>query len=188
MINSIEFLKPMMEMFKDKEAKETKKSNESPILSLLRKNPETKEACEKIEEEAKKERSSIFSEMTESFLNRYFPNISKVLDLISNATGTADPEAYALQNEFETFTAFSMFVPDFLARHLYQTDFFAKNENFLLAVEKWPIPFDGDVFGPEAAQRIRDEKNPDDVINTLRAMHQDIILGKITIDNVRDLF
>ncbi len=125
--------------------------------------------------ETKKDRESLFGEVWESILARYFPNISKWLD-IASAAGfkQGDEEVVPWQNEFEAVTAFTLFMPDFMLR--YVTDPFAESEVFLSLVEKWPG------LGKSYTDKIRERNDPDDVINVLRIMHQDLIVGKVTYD------
>jgi len=148
------------------------------IWHKLFSNEKTKENAEAIKENSKKEREGIFSEALESLLNRYFPNASKSMDLIKNMTGKADAESVPWQNEFETITAMTMFCPDFLLKYI--TGPISRNAIFLKLVEHWPI--EGKVFGKKIAEEIQAGKNPDQVVDALRAMHQDITLGKVSLE------
>ncbi|MFA5352225.1 MAG: hypothetical protein WC304_03020 [Candidatus Gracilibacteria bacterium] len=160
------------------EAKESWLSRVPLLGSLAEKlNPGQKEKAEKIRGHAEKERSGIFGEVWESILVRYFPGISKLIDVASSVGITdKDPETVPWQNEFEAFTAFSMFVPDFLLRYI--TDPFAESETFLKILEGWPMQ------GRELADKIRAKKDPDDVIDALRMMHQDLFAtGKVSFES-----
>jgi hypothetical protein len=166
---------------------EAPKANESklpewllkiPLLGSLAEKltPAQKEKAEKIRATAEKERSGIFGEVWESMLARYFPRLSKMMDIASAVGATEkDPEVVPWQNEWEAFTAFSMFVPDFLLRYI--TDPFAESETFLKMLEGWPLQ------GKELAAKIRAEKDPDDVIDALRMMHQDLfVTSKVSFE------
>jgi hypothetical protein len=138
------------------------------------------EKAEKVQEDAQKERSSIFTEVWESALVRYFPNVSKILDM-SSAVGVIkrDPSAGSWQSEFETITAFSLLVPDFLLAKL--TNPLAHSETFQKIVENWPL------MNQSWIDKIKDpDCDPDDVISILRIMNQDIVAGKVTVESVLD--
>jgi len=85
------------------EAKESWLSRVPLLGSLAEKlNPGQKEKAEKIRGDAEKERSGIFGEVWESILVRYFPGISKLMDVASSVGITdKDPETVPWQNEFE---------------------------------------------------------------------------------------
>lgn len=146
---------------------------------ILAKVPGLGSEAEKTGAEGQKERSSLFGEVWESFLNRFFPNVSKILDLGSAAgLKEGDIEAVPWQNEFETITALSLFVPDFILHYI--TDPFAESDKFLTLVEYWPL------LGKETADLIRKDKNPDDVVNAIRVMHQDMVTGKVGLEQIKE--
>jgi hypothetical protein len=152
----------------------------NPFFDMLlnMKNGEKAKAATEIKENAEKSRESLFGEVWESVLARYFPNVSKLMDLASMVGITQkDPEAVPWQNEFENITALTLFIPDSFLHHI--TDWFANSETFLKILENWPI------HGKAMADKIRQGKDPDDVINALRMMHQDMITGKVSFDKVR---
>ncbi len=135
---------------------------------ILELEPRAKE----VEHEGQKGRSGLIGEIFESFLARKYPAISKTLDLLSTGGVTdRDPEIFAWQNEFETLTALTMLVPDALLRKI--TDPLAQSEVFLKAVE---------TFHEELAEKIRAKKDPDDVVNALRELHQYISTGKVAVE------
>lgn len=143
---------------------------------LFKKWGETKEKAEKIRETAQEERMDIFGEVSESILNRYFPNISKLLDLQSNLTGKTDIEVISWQNEFEALTALTLFIPDFLLKFI--TGPLVKSKFFMKIVENWPL------CGEKMVKKIKKNKDPDDVINMLRIMYQDMIAGKVSSQKI----
>ncbi len=149
-----------------------------PIIGSLFADNATKEKAEATREGFEKERSGFFGEVWESVLSRYFPNISKGLDGLSAIGVTkTDAEVVPWQNEFEAITAFSLLVPDFLLKYI--TDPIAKSAVFQKIIENWPLT--GDL-----AEKIKKDKNPDDVISALRIIHQDLfITGKVSLDQVR---
>lgn len=143
--------------------------------------PELKE----LDEKHQKERWDFLGEFTESTLARWFPGISKFMDLLSSTGVTnKDPEVVARQNEFEGFTARSMFIPDFLLK--YVSNPILKMPGFELLVKNYPLWW-------EAKDKLLDENNnlitnpdPDDVINFLRLVNQDIVSGKIGVEMIKD--
>jgi hypothetical protein len=71
-------------------------------------------------------------------------------------------------------------VPDFLLKPF--TDPFLNSEVFLKIVKNYPT------LGEKWYQKISKEKDPDDIINALRIIHQDIfITGKLSIGKLLDL-
>lgn len=131
--------------------------------NLISSNKETKEALKNNAEE----RHSFLGEIFESFIARKFPTISRMLDLAS-ITGlkNKDPEAHALQSEFETLTAISTFVPNSLLRKF--TDPLV-NQSWFKTVVDW-YPLDGSI-----EKKILEEKNPQAVIDFIRMLHQDVV-------------
>jgi len=140
--------------------------------------------AERIRVRAEAERGSLFGEVFESILNRSFPRISRLMDIASTVgVVERDPEVVPWQNEFESLTAFSMLVPDFLLRRF--TDPFANSEAFLRIIEFWPATSRFLIAGEELAEKIRRDKDPDDVITALRIIHQDIfITGRVSLERV----
>jgi len=153
------------------------KVNPSGPLARAIQSPETSKKLSEQAEASKAKRQTLFGEVWESVMMRYFPNLSKFLDL---GTGfklfQKEDEAHKLQNEFEFATALTLLIPDFLLRKV--TDPIAESEAFLTILENWPVK------GKELADKIRAEKNPDDVVNALRMMHQDMVTSKIAISEV----
>jgi hypothetical protein len=154
---------------------------EGGILNWLRNLGAGKKA-EKIKEGAQVERSGIFGEVFESLLARHFPRISKLMDLSSTIGLTRrDSEVVPWQNEFESLTAFTMFVPDFLLRKI--TDPLVHSSIFMKVVEYWPA------LGEKWIKTLKAPNvDPDDVINVLRIMNQDIIAGKVPVDKIISAF
>jgi len=151
------------------------------ILDWLRNLGSGKKA-EKIKEEGESERSGIFGEVFESLLTRHFPRLSKLMDLSSSVGLTKrDGEVVPWQNEFETLTAFTMFVPDFLLRKI--TDPLVHSSIFMKVVEYWPV------LGEKWIKTLKAPNvDPDDVINVLRIMNQDIVAGKVPVDKIISAF
>ncbi len=148
------------------------------ILSMGR--TQMKRRAEKIKEQAEKDRESIFGEVFESVLARYFPTISKLMDLSSTVGITKrDKESWPLQNEIETLTMLSMFIPDIFLKKI--TDPLVKSKTFHSLVKNWPV------LHKDWLKKIKSKDyDPDDVIDILRIMHQDMISGKVTISKVID--
>lgn len=157
----------------EKKAEEGK----SGVLHWLNKLGLGKKA-EAVKEEAEVDRSGIFGEVVESLLARHFPLLSKLMDISSTLKITdRDSEVVPWQNEFETLTAFSMFVPDFLLKKI--TDPLVKSSAFMKAAENWPL------VGEKWIKKLKQPKvNPDDVINVIRIMNQDVITGKVPVDKL----
>lgn len=147
-------------------------------------NPETKEAAEAAEEEGKQERASIWTEAAGSVFKRWCPEFSKFLDIGrtgADMTGidmiSRGPEAVAWEHEFETLTAMSVFIPDFMLRPL--TNMFVKTDTFQAMVDHWPMMSD------EIKEDLKkDDYDPDNAINAIRIMHQDFVAGKTAASDV----
>jgi hypothetical protein len=170
-----------------------------------------KEKTAAVKETAEKERASVFGEFIDSGLERLYPNIAdllhtnvvsllpkemqkyvpehmlhggKLADVAMTAGDLLDvvdrgPEAHPLQHEIESLTAFSIFIPDFLLCKL--TDRFQESQMFQLVVDNWPLMPD------KMKQTIKSKDyDPDDLINVLRVMNQDLATGKVTIESVID--
>lgn len=126
-------------------------------------NPETQE---KIKENTE-QRHNFLWEFFESFISRKFPTVSRLLDVWSAAwLKEKDPELYSLQNEFETLTALSTFVPNSLLSKF--TDPIMKQPWFETIVKLYPL--DGNI-----EQKILKDKNPQAVVDFVRMVHQDIV-------------
>lgn len=141
----------------------------------------TKESQE-LDEKFANERHSLLWEVTESAMARWTPGLSKFMDLwTSLGIGKWDPEAVRWQKEFESITAWTMFVPDRLLK--YATDPVLKLPWFKKVVESYPV------WG-KAKNKLLDEMNawkdidPDNVINFLRLVHQDMITWVVTYKKV----
>ncbi len=126
----------------------------------------TPEVKEKVKENTEK-RHGFLWEFFESFIARKFPTIWRLLDLWSTVwLKDKDPELYSLQNEFETLTALSTFIPNSLLSKF--TDPILKQSWFTSIVKLYPL--DGDI-----QKKILEDKNPQAVIDFLRMVHQDIV-------------
>jgi hypothetical protein len=90
-----------------------------------------------------------------------------------------DVESFAWQNEFESLTALTMLVPDYLLKYI--TNPFANSAVFLQIVEEWPA-------AGELAQKIRKDKDPDDVVDAMRLIHQDLVTGKVSTGSLLSIF
>lgn len=129
-------------------------------------------------EKFKGERSGLFGEVWESYLARSFPNVSKFMDLGSTFHFfKKDSEVLAWQNEFESITALTLLIPDFLLRVV--TDPIANSETFMTVLKHWPVK------GEEFAAKIEKDKNPDDVVSALRLINQDLTTSKVAYDDIR---
>lgn len=139
----------------------------------------TPEAQEKLKENTE-QRHSFLGEFFESFIARKFPMISRLLDL-GSATWLKekDPELYAMQNEFETLTALSTFVPNSLLSKF--TDPIMNQPWFTTVVKLYPL--DGGI-----EKKILVDKNPQAVIDFVRMLHQDIVAIVSGKKNLWDVF
>jgi len=155
------------------ESKKPEKEEEGFIMRTLRRLGLAKDA-EKVQEKAEKERAGIFGEVWESVLARQFPTLSKLMDLAS-ATGVTkkDVQSIPLMNEFESITAFTLFIPDFLLKKV--TDPMVKSTLFMSIVEHWPL-----LDEKWVKELKKPNYDPDDVISVLRIMAQDLVSGKVT--------
>jgi hypothetical protein len=166
------FSNDLLEKFKGLE--ESAKGKRSSLFEEVMDSRKSKESTEHF----KKERSGLFGEVWESFLTRYFPNVSKFMDLGSTVGFfSKDPEALAWQNEFEAITSLTLLIPDFMLRPI--TDPLAESELFIKILTNWPVK------GEEFAEKIKAEKNPDDVISALRMINQDLNTSKVAFDDIR---
>ena len=148
------------------------------IIKKLGGEKETKEVIEK----AKEERAGVFTETISSVLTRYFPLLSKIttvasLGLEKVGLRKRSPEAHSFQNELDNFLAFTIFIDDdFL---VLATDPLVKSGTFLKVVEEWPQ------MPKKMIDKIKMANyDPDDVINVLRVMSQDISTGKVVADKL----
>ncbi len=179
----IDFLKPGE---KKSDGKTAEGQSDNMITAFLKKIGLLKET-EKIQENAEKERAGIFTEAISSVLVRYFPTLSKITTLASaglDATGVRkrSPEAHEWQNEIDNFTAATLFVPDSMLKNA--TDLFVNSEYFMKLLDWWPAM-------PKSMVddlKNKDTYDPDNVINALRVIHQDISTGKVAADKVAGLF
>jgi len=175
-----EFSAPLLKKFEDIE--KSAQDKRQGLFSEVMGNKETAAKSKDIEGKYKEKRHSLFGEVFESFLARYFPNVSKFMDIGTSVVPfmNKDDEIFAWQNEFETITAFTLLIPDFLLRTV--TDPIANSETFLTVLSHWPLK------GEEFANKIRSDKNPDDVINALRLMHQDLATSKVSFTDIKSWF
>ncbi len=175
-----EFSAPLLKKFEDieKSAKDKRESLFGEVMT----EKETAEKSGDIEDKYKEKRHSLFGEVFESMLARYFPNVSKFMDISTSVIPftSKDDEIFAWQNEFETITAFTVLVPDFLLRKI--TDPIAESETFLKVLSHWPLK------GEDFANDIKSTKNPDTVINALRLMHQDLATSKVSFTDIKSWF
>jgi len=138
-----------------------------------------KEAKE-IDEKYAKERQDLLWEVAESAVARWLPWRWKVADLFTSLwIKEWDPEVVRRQKEFESITARTMFVPDFLLKNV--TNPITQIPWFQILLKNYPI-------GGKTKDRLLDESwnlvstpDPDDVINFLRLVNQDLITGKIVV-------
>lgn len=136
-----------------------------------------------LDQKHQKQRSSFLGEWFESSLNRRAPGLSKLADMTSSLWLIAkDPEVVSRQNEFESFSARSMFVPDFLLKII--TIPITKIPGFELLVKKYPLW--GKVKNRllDSSWNLVKDPDPDDIINFLRLVHQDFISWKNSLDSV----
>jgi len=133
-------------------------------------NSNKKELSDEVKKEVDvvdEERSSFLGEVFESFLVRKFPQATRVLDLLSATwIKESDPEIYALQNEFETLTALTTFIPDRFLQKI--TDPLITTEWFKTIVDYYPLD-------SELEDKILKDKNPQAVIDFVRMLHQDVM-------------
>jgi len=132
-----------------------------------------------------KERSSLLGEVTESAVARWLPWRWKAADLLTSTWMKSwDPEAVAWQKEFESLTAWTMFVPDFLLKHV--TGPIMKLPWFSSLVEHYPLWGKPKKRLLDASTgKLKEQVNPDDIIDFLRMVNQDIVMGKVTFDSVK---
>lgn len=148
------------------------------IVSPEFKLAETKETQE-MDEKYAKERHSLFGEVAESAVARRLPTRWKVADLFTSVgLRKWDPEAVKRQKEFESITAWTMFVPDFLLKNV--TNMIIKIPWFQKLVENYPL------WGKVKTQLLAEGANPDpdQVINFLRVVNQDIVTGKVGLEKI----
>lgn len=162
-----------------------KKSGNS-IFDWLKEKAGFKDEAEKIQEDAQKERAGIFRSVAGSVAERYCPTLMKMWDAgrtLASTVGISErgAEIHPLQHEIESITALSLFVPDFMLKHL--TEPLRKSETFQKIVEKWPL------LNQDWIDKMKqDDCDPDNVISVLRIMNQDIVAGKATFDKVTGFF
>jgi hypothetical protein len=141
-------------------------------------NKEAKELDEKFADE----RHSLLWEVTESAMARWTPWLSKFMDLgTSLGVGKWDSEAVRWQKEFESITAWTMFIPDRLLK--YATNPVLKIPWFKTVVENYPV------WGKAKDKLLEDlnswkDADPDNIINFLRLVHQDMITWVVTYKKV----
>jgi hypothetical protein len=144
-------------------------------------SPEVKEADEKFATQ----RHSLLWEMFESAIGRWMPTWSKWLDLTSSVgIRKWDPEAVAWGKEFETVTAWTMFVPDRFLK--YATDPILQIDWFKTFVENYPLGWSTKTELLEAMGS-GEVVNPDLVVDFLRMVHQDMVTGVVGVKKVSSL-
>lgn len=134
---------------------------------------------EKIDAKYAAERQGLLSEVAESAVDRIAPFRSKFVDVGKSVAGKKNAEERAGQNEFENITAWSLFVPDFLLKHV--TNVIAKNKIFEGLVNHYPLGSKNKTRLLDENGKLKAEPDPDYVINFLRMVHQDIIVGAKSI-------
>jgi len=138
--------------------------------------------AEQIDKKYAAERQGLLSEVAESAVDRIVPFWSKLIDVGKSVVGKKHTEERVGQNEFESITAWSMFVPNFLLKHV--TNVIAKNKVFESLVKNYPLAFKNKTRLLDENGQLKTEPDPDYVINFLRMVHQDIISGKVAINKV----
>lgn len=117
--------------------------------------------------------------LQKSAVARWMPRRWKMADLFTSiGIKKWDPEAVKWQKEFESITAWTMFVPDFLLKGV--TNMIIKIPGFQTLLENYPL-------GGKVKQKLLAEKenpDPDNVINFLRLVNQDIITGKVGLQKI----
>ncbi len=140
---------------------------------------DTKEARE-IDEKYAAQRHSLLWEVTESAVARWLPTWWKVADLFTSlGIKNWDPEAVIRQKEFESLTAWTMFVPDFLLKTV--TKPISKIPWFEILLKNYPIWAKTKRKLLDKSWNLIENPNPDDVINFLRLVNQDIITWNVAI-------
>lgn len=132
-----------------------------------------------LDEKYAKERNSLFGEVAESAIARWAPRRGKVADLFTSVgIKEGDPEAVRRQKEFESITAWTMFVPDFLLKKVTQP--ILKIPGFKTLVEKYPL------WGKVKTKLLAwwENPDPDQVVNFLRIVNQDIVTGKVALQKI----
>lgn len=139
--------------------------------------PEVKE----VDEKYAKERQWLLWEVAESAANRRAPFWSKLIDVGKNiGIGSKHEEEVARQNEFESITAWTIFVPDFLLKHV--TNNLIKIPGFETLVKNYPLGAKPKDNLLDESGNLKKKPNPDDVVNFLRMVNQDIIMGKVVVN------
>jgi hypothetical protein len=134
---------------------------------------------EAIDKKYASKRHSLLGEVLESAMVRRAPGLSKCMDLLSTiGIKSKDPEILPWQDEFEKWTSLTMFIPDFLLH--FATDPVLKLPGFKKLIKIYPLGGDAKKKILEAQQAGK-PVDPDDVINFLRIVNQDITLGKLSI-------
>jgi len=142
----------------------------------------TSKEGKELDETYANERHSLLWEVTESAMARWTPGFSKFMDLwTSLGFGKWDSEAVRWQKEFESLTAWTMFVPDRLLK--YATNPVLKIPWFKTVVDSYPVWGKAKNKLLEAMNSWKDV-DPDYVINFLRLVHQDMITGVVTYKKV----
>lgn len=144
----------------------------------------TNKEAEKLDEQYADERHNLLGEVTESAMARWTPGLSKFMDLwTSLGIREWDTEAVRWQKEFESLTAWTMFIPDRLLK--YATNPVLKLPWFKKVVEWYKY-----WLWWKVRNKLLEEMNswkdvdPDKVINFLRLVHQDMITWVVAYKKV----
>jgi len=137
----------------------------------------SKEATE-IDKKYTKERYNLFGEVAESAMARRTPWLSKVADLLTSVgIKKWDPEVVRWQKEFESITAWTMVVPDsFLEK---ATNPLLKIPWFTKLIKNYPLWWKVKRKLLDDKGEVKEKPDPDDIVNFLRIVNQDIITGKV---------
>lgn len=164
---------------------------EGPVLDYLKQHEDTHQEAEDIVENAEKERFDVFSEAFRLVGERY--GFNKMMPLIDawrhtggKLTGFFGPDAEIVpwQNEFEFSTAIMMLMPDSWKDSLpYVKELrtLADSPTFLKIVANVPL------LGQEAADKIKKDRDIDDIVKAFRIVHQEIIVGSAVGKRIIDL-
>ncbi len=151
----------------------------------LKNNPEKgiREQYEKIKNQAQEDREGIFGsmwetggELTQSWFHRQFPLLAKLYGGYEALGELKSDEKIPWEHELQIFGAFSIFIPDFLLR--WATDPL-KNKVLLPILESGLYP------GAESIlDNLYSDDNPDQVIDALITMNQDIVTGTVSMEGI----
>ena len=161
-------------------AEEAKKDGKS-FFDKAKSGGDTPEKLDGVKEKYETKRTSLLGEVWSSFVKRKIPGVSKFWDMCRSFNiFKKDKEQFAWEHEFQAATAWTMVIPDFMLKVI--TDPLANSEVFLTLVKNWPLG------GEKFASKIQSKKDPDDVVNVLRMMQQDLATGKVSWGSVKGWF